>query len=96
MAASVPAKLDIDRQLVKLIAMDIGKAVVSHIRTMHPNAAKALGKSGQLSVRNATYNEIIAALETTDAEEIIARLERRKKWRREHHAAWSKIRGEAV
>lgn len=89
---NLPARQDIDRELIKLIAMDIGKAVVSHIRTMRPEAYAALGPSGAILVRNCTYNEIMAALSTTDADEIKARLKKRASWRRQHHAIYDKIR----
>jgi CRISPR/Cas system Type II protein with McrA/HNH and RuvC-like nuclease domain len=91
---NLPAKPDIDRELVKQIAMDIGKEVVAHIRVMYPEAAKALGKSGQLSVRNCTHNEIMEALSTTDADEIVARIARRKSERRRHVGLYEKIRRE--
>lgn len=89
---SVPAKRDLDRELVAAIAMDIGKAVVSHIRTMYPAAYEALGKSGALSVRNCTCNEIMAALDTIDADAIKSRLEDRKAFRRQQHRAYDSFR----
>jgi hypothetical protein len=89
---NVPAKLDLDRELVKAIAMDIGKEVVSHIRTMYPAAYGALGKSGALSVRNCTHNEIMAALGTVDADAIKSRLEDRKAFRRQQHRAYDGFR----
>jgi hypothetical protein len=90
--ANLPAPVNIDRELIKEIAMDIGKEVVSHIRIMHDPAFKALGPSGRLSVRNCIHNQIMAALETIDADEIRARLERRKAHRRKMHKAWDNIR----
>ena len=89
---AVPAKRDLDRELVAQIAMDIGKAVVSHIRTMYPAAYSALGKSGALSVRNCTHNEIMAALDTTDEEQIKQRIKQRKAFRRRAHRAYDAIR----
>ena len=82
---NLPATTTPDRELVKEIAMDIGKEVVSRIRIMYPAAFTALGSSGQLSVRNCVHNEIMAALETMDAEGIRARLEARRKFRRERY-----------
>ncbi|MCF6304396.1 MAG: hypothetical protein L3J33_03385 [Rhodobacteraceae bacterium] len=78
----------LDESLVKEIAMDIGKEIVSHIRVMYPDAALALGGSGMLSVRNCAHNEIMAALKTTDATEILERIDRRKKQRRANHDFW--------
>lgn len=69
------------RALVEAIAMDIGKTVVHHIENMFPEAYARLPQKG-LSVRNCTYNEIIAALDVTDEGRIIARLKYRAKHRR--------------
>lgn len=81
------------RELVKAIAMDIGKAVVHHIETMYPEAAQAVAKSSfKLSVRNTVFNEIMAALDVNDAGEIAARLKDRKAHRRKIKAAYTKIR----
>ena len=85
-------KPDADRALIAEVAMDIGKEAVSHLRIQYPAAFAALGPSGQLSLRNCVHNQIMAALDTTDADEIRARLERRKAHRRKMHAAWDKIR----
>ncbi len=84
----VPAKPQepIRKDIVKLIAMDIGKEAAAHIETMYPDAITATSQSMLLSLRNRVYNEIMAALETTDEVEILARLERKKKWRRRHKA----------
>jgi hypothetical protein len=92
MTESLPAKPDPDRALIGEVAMDIGKEVVSHLRIQYPGAFAALGPSGQLSLRNCVHNQIMAALDTTDADEIRVRLERRKAERRKMHAAWDKIR----
>ncbi|MTJ93571.1 MAG: hypothetical protein F8N36_12005 [Desulfovibrio sp.] len=82
--------------LVKEIAMDIGKAVAAHIETMYPAAVAAAGKNMLLSVRNCTHNEIMAALETTDEDAIRRRLAERKLHRRRSKAAWKKIRDQDV
>ncbi len=76
------AQSPIPRDIVKLIAMDIGKAVAAHIETMYPDAVTATGSTFLLSVRNCTHNEIMAALDTSDVDAILARLERRKEQRR--------------
>lgn len=81
-----------DRELVKAIAMDIGKAVAAHIEVQYPAAVTAASSTFLLSVRNCTYNEIIAALDTTDADAIRERLDGRKTFRRKWKAAWRKIR----
>lgn len=86
----------ISKDVIRQIAMDIGKQVASHIETMYPLAVAATSKSMLLSVRNTVHNEIMAALDTIDEAEILARLDRRKKHRREMRAAYRKIRDQPV
>lgn len=78
--------------LVKGIAMDIGKEVVAYVERMYPQAISATSSTFKLSLRNSIYNEIIAALKVTDEAEILARLERRKKQRRELKKQWALLR----
>jgi len=72
--------------------MDIGKEVVAYVERQYPQAVEHTASTFRLSLRNCIYNEIMAALKTTDREEILARLARRKKDRRELKAMWAKIR----
>ncbi len=81
-----------DRELVKAIAMDIGKEVAAYIEVMYPKAVEATSSTFLLSVRNSIYNEIMAAIEVNDQGQIGARLQDRKKFRREWKAAYKKIR----
>jgi hypothetical protein len=81
-----------DRELVKAIAMDIGKAAVHHLETMCPAAIAACPPNMKLSLRNSIHNEIMAALETSDAEKIKERLRVRKEHRRRIKAAYTKAR----
>lgn len=92
MTDNLPAKPDADRALISEVAMDIGKEVVSHLRTMYPDVFAAMNSGCRLSLRNTVHNEIMAALGTTDADEIRARLERRKADRRRSHKASDAIR----
>lgn len=78
--------------LVREIAMDIGKAIVHHIDTMYPDAAAACPSTFRLSVRNSTYNEIMAAIKVNDEGQIIARLAKRKQQRRRSRAFYKKLR----
>jgi hypothetical protein len=78
--------------LVKGIAMDIGKEVVAYVERMYPEAIRATSSTFKLALRNSIYNEIIAALKVTDEAEILARLERRKKQRRDLKKQWAIIR----
>lgn len=81
--------------IVKQIALDIGKEVAAHIEVMYPKAVEATSKSMLLSVRNCVYNEIMAALATTDEAEILDRLAERKKFRRKWKATYRNVRNQA-
>lgn len=85
-----PAPLS--RNLIREVAMDIGKEVVAYIERMYPDAVKATSSTFCLSVRNSICNEIEAAIKITDEREIIERLARRKAHRRELRAVWKTIR----
>jgi len=85
MAENLPAKPDADRDLISEVAMDIGKEAVSHLRLMYPEVFAAMNSGCRLSLRNCIHNEIMAALDTTDVDEIRARLERRRATRRRFH-----------
>ena len=80
------------KELVRAIAMDIGKEIVAYIEVMYPDAIKATSSTFKLSIRNSIYNEIMAAIEVNDEGQIVARLKDRKKFRREWTAAYRKIR----
>lgn len=80
------------QDLIKAIAMDIGKEVAHHIEIMYPGAVKAVASTFLLSVRNTTYNQIMAALEVSDENKVIARLAFREKFRRHIRAAYKNIR----
>lgn len=81
------------KELIKEIAMDIGKEVVAYIEVQYPKAIEATSSTFKLSVRNCIHNQIMAAIEITDEGEIRARLQDRKHFRRRWTAAWRKIRG---
>lgn len=90
---AVQAEPSWSRELVKEIAMDVGKDVCAYIRVMYPEAVKATSSTFLLSVRNSVHSEIMAALDgPTDEVSIRARLADRKTWRRKWLAAWKKIR----
>lgn len=80
------------QELVKSIAMDIGKQVAAYIEVQYPKAVEAASSTFLLAVRNSIYNEIMAAIEVNDAGQITARLRERKDFRRQWKAAWKKIR----
>jgi len=72
--------------------MDIGKETVAHIEVMYPEMFKSVATTARLSIRNHIFNGIMAALETTDADEIRRRLDARKKSRRKWLKAYRDIR----
>lgn len=80
------------KELIKAIAMDIGKDTVAYIEVMYPKAIEATSSTFKLSVRNHIYNQIMAAIEVTDEGKVNARLRDRKKFRRDWTAAYRKIR----
>ncbi len=72
-------------EVVRRIAMDVGKQVVHHIETMYPamTAAVSSWKSARLSIRNATHNAIMAAVNAADigrAEQAIEANERHRRF----------------
>jgi hypothetical protein len=86
-----PPKL-IPTDVIKEIAMDIGKNVAAYIDVMYPLAVQAASSTFLLSVRNVIYSEIMSALDLTDENEIRVRLDDRKAFRRKWKAAYRKIR----
>ena len=53
-----------DRDLIKQIAHDIGKDVSFYVETYYPEAVKAASSTFLLSLRNHTYNCIVAAIDS--------------------------------
>ena len=80
------------KELVKAIAMDIGKETVAYVEVMYPKAIEATSSTFKLSLRNHIYNQIMAAIEVNEEGQVIARLADRKKFRRWWTAAYRKIR----
>lgn len=97
------AREALPRELVKDIAMEIGKEVASHIETMYPKAVEATSKNMLLSLRNSVFNDIMAAVDALEIGDAEAWLARRQAHRRAIRAQWRKCRayqsvmdGEAV
>lgn len=74
---------DPDTALLKAVAMDIGKDVITYIEWMFPQAVSAASSSFRLSVRNHVYNQIMSWREVTDPDKIRAQLAAHDKHRRE-------------
>lgn len=87
-----PPVVQIDPDIIKEIALDIGKEVAAHIEIMYPAAVQATSKTFLLSVRNCVYNQIMASLEVIDEDQIRERLAARRKWRRQHKALYRNVR----
>ena len=84
--------IPLTRDLIKEIAMDIGKEVVDYIERMYPQAVASTSSTFKLSLRNCIHNEIMAAIQVNDEVKIIERLEYRKKFRR-HLKKLNKAKG---
>ncbi len=94
--ATIKPIAPVSRDVIKLIADDIAKEVASHIETMYPDAVIATSQNMLRSVRGCVFNEIMASLELTDEDAILARLERNTKQRRKIRATYRKIRKQPV
>ena len=53
------------KELVRAVAMDIGQELVAYIEVMYPQAIRATNSGFKLSIRNHTYNQIMAAMRST-------------------------------
>lgn len=55
-------------EIIRRIAMDVGKQVVEHIEWAHQDLVKGAKswESARLSIRNATYNAVMAAVKAAD------------------------------
>lgn len=80
------------RELVKDIAMEIGKEVASHIETMYPEAVEATSKNMLLSIRNCIHNDIMAAVDALASGDAEAWMMQRRTNRRAIRAQWRKTR----
>jgi hypothetical protein len=91
---NLPAKPDplLPPDLLKSMAMDIGKEVAAYIERMYPAAVEAASSSFLLSLRNSIYNEIVATMEARTVGETEMRLERRKSDRRKLRALVKAVR----
>lgn len=83
MVANLPKPVGPTEEVVRKIAMDVGKQVVHYIETMYPQVTKVVAwKSARLSIRNCTHNAIMAAVNAADigrAEQSIEANERHRR-----------------
>jgi hypothetical protein len=76
---------------IKAVAMDIGKEVACYIEVMYPEAVEACSSTFLLSVRNTTYNKIMAALDPKNQADVAETLAGNARFRRHWRAAWKRI-----
>jgi len=82
----------IPRDLLKDLAMDVGKEVAAYIERMYPKAVEATSSTFLLAVRNCVHNEIVATMGLSSIGEIEQRLARRKQERRQLRSVWKAAR----
>ena len=74
----------ISKELIKAIAMEIGKGTVAYVEVMYPEAIKATSSTFKLSLRNHIHNAIVSVAELHDEPAIRTRLDSdaafRKTW----------------
>jgi hypothetical protein len=93
MTQNLPAVPEWSRELIKEVAMDIGKELVAYIEIMYPDVFAAGNSGFKLSMRNHIHNDIVGAVDALATQDKArAWLEARKKHRREWLAQWRKIR----
>lgn len=84
MTENLPKTVGFSDELIRRIAMDIGKQVVAHIDHAHPEMFRAVlsTSSARLSIRNATFNAIMAAMAAADEGRSDERIRQHEKHRR--------------
>lgn len=94
MSGNLPKPIGPTEEIVRRIAMDVGKEVVAHIEWAYPDMFKVVAaKSARLSIRNATYNAIMSAVRAADegrAEQQIDRNEKHRRFIRREQKKWRK------
>lgn len=71
-----------DGDIIKAIAMDIGKELVDYVERMYPDAIAAASSTFRLSLKNHVYNDIMCMTKITDEKRLIEWLDFREKFRR--------------
>lgn len=92
LAVLAPPEQPIPRDLLKDLALDVGKEVAAYIERMYPKAVEAASSTFLLSVRNCVHNEIVATMGLYSVGEIEQRLAQRKRDRRQLRAVWKAAR----
>lgn len=83
MPKNLPAVVEFTDELVRQIAMDVGKQVVAHIEYAYPDMCDAVAwNSARLSIRNCTHNAIMEAVKAANNGEVETMLTRHDAHRR--------------
>ena len=82
----------ISKELIKAIAMEIGKGTVAYVEVMYPEAIKATSSTFKLSLRNHIYNDIMAIAELNTEQTIRQNLQDRSSFRERWVAMYRKMR----
>lgn len=88
------AEDSIPKELVKALAMEIGKSTAAYVEVMYPEAVKATSSTFRTSLQNHIYNEIVSMAELHDAASIRNAIEESKGFRKRWLAQYRKMRRE--
>ena len=89
---AAPTAKPLPDDIIKLIAMDIGKDTATYIEVMYPEAIKSTSSTFKISMRNHVYNDIMSIVELHDARAIRKRLADNAAHRKAWLKQWRKIR----
>lgn len=89
---SHPPQDGISRELIKAIAMQIGKDIVAYVEVMYPEAIKATSSTFTLSLRNSIHNKIVSIADLHDEAAIRKRLADNETHRKQWVGAYRKMR----
>ena len=78
--------------LIKALAMEIGRSAVAYVEVMYPEAIEATSSTFKLSLKNEIYNTIVSISELHDEPSARARLARMEAHRREWVGMYRKMR----
>lgn len=80
-------------ELIKAMALAVGKNLAAYVEVMYPEAMEAASSTFKTSLRNHVYNDIMHVSTLHTAAEIRAWLSRNDAYRKQWVAAHRKIRG---
>ena len=86
------AQESIPKELIKAIAMEIGKSTAAYVEVMYPEAVKAASSTFLLSLRNHIHNEIVSMAELHDEASMRDAIEESRGFRTRWVAQYRKMR----